>query len=66
MAKSKTNKGFVDTRDMPRGRPSGVASGMSISVPLESGVDISHSAGPPQKNPRRGLRPPALGPHRPK
>jgi hypothetical protein len=65
MAK-KTNDGVVDTKNMPSGKPSGIASAMSIPSPLESGVDITDKFGADKRNPLRGLRAPKLGPHRPR
>jgi hypothetical protein len=53
----KTNKGVVDTKNMP-GKPSGIVSAMSISSPLEAGVDISQTFGPDKPNPTRGSKTP--------
>jgi hypothetical protein len=66
MARSKRTTGVVDTKNLPRGKPSGIANAMNIAAPLESGIDITQTFGPNKSNPPRGLKPPAQGPHRPR
>jgi hypothetical protein len=58
--------GGTDTKDFPRGKPSGIAAAMQIVAPLESATDISQQFGADKQNPPRGSKPPSRGPHRPR
>jgi hypothetical protein len=66
MARNKRPTGVVDTKGMPAAKPTGIANAMQITSSLEAGADISKTHGAQTKNPKRGLRAPRLGPHRPR
>jgi hypothetical protein len=63
----KKGVGGFDTTGFPTGdRPTEIQSVRNPSASLETATDVTRDMGPAAPRVKRGTRPPAIGPHRPK